>query len=245
MPRALSYPLLGALLSIGAPAGFLALRGAIQNEALRIAWVRAEIASQPVTYGYLMVATFAVFVLFGWLFGRKEDELQTLSVTDALTGLWNRRYLRARLSEEIVRASRYGGSVALLLVDLDGLKMINDRRGHAAGDVALRKVAECLASTCRASDISARYGGDEFIVLLPETRAREALEIAERIRSAVRACLPGSPISVSIGAADLASVSAASPDALCEAADHALYEAKGKGRNRVVLARPAAEPCAA
>jgi diguanylate cyclase (GGDEF)-like protein len=135
--------------------------------------------------------------------------------------------------------------VALLLFDLDVLPTINDRRGHAAGDVALRKVAECLASTCRASDITARYGGDEFIVLLPETRAREAVEMAERIRSAVRACLPGSPISVSIGAADLASASAASPDALCEAADHALYEAKAKGRNRVVLARPAAEPCAA
>lgn len=252
LPRRRWYPLLGALLALWAPIGYVALRYVSAER--RGAWpgLEAEIVGQSITYGYITFATLGVFMVVGWLFGRKEDELERISSTDALTGLHNRRFLRARLAQEIERALRYKTPLSMLLIDLDGLKIINDKHGHAAGDRALARVGLCLARTCRASDITSRYGGDEFVVVVPETDGPRALELAERIRAGVRGDDPSSPLAVSIGVAELggsrldpdarhaleaapALEAARAPDTLLEAADRALYRAKAEGRDRSIL----------
>jgi diguanylate cyclase (GGDEF)-like protein len=239
-PRACrrSYPLLGALLALGSPVGYLLLRILITGRAFSSSVIREEIASDPLTFAYLLSSALLAFVLLGWLLGRKEDALLAASATDPLTGLWNRRHLDARLTEEVGRAAHYGGSLAFLIIDLDKLKVINDRGGHKAGDLALRRVARCLRQTCRSTDIPARYGGDEFVVLAPDSDAAQALELAERIRAAVRRDDPSDPISVSIGVSDLERAGAFTEDALRDSADRALYEAKATGRDRVSLAPP-------
>jgi diguanylate cyclase (GGDEF)-like protein len=126
--------------------------------------------------------------------------------------------------------------LALLMIDLDRLKTINDRSGHSAGDKALRRVASALRRTCRATDVAARYGGDEFIVLAPGATAAQAMELAERIRVAARRSDPVSPISVSIGITDLTRAPDHTAEALRDSADRALYEAKSAGRDRATLA---------
>lgn len=235
-PYRLSYPLLGSLLALGSPAGFLLLRAILGHLDLSAPALREEIASQPLTYGYLLGSSLLAFGLLGWGLGRKEDALKAASATDPLTGLWNRRHLHARLTQEVRRAARHKSPLSLLLIDLDHLKSINDRLGHNAGDSALRRVAGCLRRTCRASDIPARYGGDEFIVLVPGSSAAQASELAGRILEAVRTDDPTSPITVSIGASDLDRAGTLSAEALRDSADMALYAAKAEGRDRVVLA---------
>jgi two-component system cell cycle response regulator len=168
-------------------------------------------------------------------------------LTDFLTGWHNRRYLHARLKEELARAQRQGTGLTCLLIDLDRFKLINDEHGHLAGDMALREAAQRVDAHIRGSDAAARFGGDEFVVLAPGIAPEQAAVLAERIRAAV--CdppleLPGGAkvtLSVSIGIAgitlsrDEADLKAASERLLAEA-DSALYRAKQRGRNRVELA---------
>ena len=168
-------------------------------------------------------------------------------LTDFLTGWHNRRYLHARLKEELARAQRQGTALTCLLIDLDRFKEINDQHGHLAGDVALREAAQRVDAHIRGSDAAARFGGDEFVVLAPGIVPEQAAILAERIRAAV--CdppleLPGGAkvtLSVSIGIAgitlsrDEADLKAASERLLAEA-DSALYRAKQRGRNRVEMA---------
>ena len=170
--------------------------------------------------------------MFGWIIGKKSDRLDVTSLTDALTGLGNRRLLDRRVHDELARAGRYHTPVALLLIDVDGLKDINDRRGHQAGDIALKRVAEVIAATARKTDSAARFGGDEFALLAPNTTAEDAMALAERIRKSVNDGGIGSP-SVSIGLADQHHAPSLEPDALYGAADRALYVSKASGRNRV------------
>ena len=148
--------------------------------------VTDELRRQPLVYGYLLAATVALTTVLGWIVGRKEDLLEALSVTDPLTGLANRRRLLAAFADELNRSARYGTPLALLLIDLDRLKEINDRRGHAQGDRALQLVAESLRRSCRATDLAARTGGDEFLVLAVNTSAGEALALAHRVCATVR-----------------------------------------------------------
>jgi len=235
-PRRRIFPVLGALLALGAPLGLLALRALLASRAPTPSFLAAQIQADPVTLGYALLGTTTVFVLLGRTLGAREDKLAATSMKDPLTGLSNRRHLDLRLTEEIARLARHEGSVAILLLDVDHLKEINDHGGHEAGDAALSAVAEALRHTCRAMDVASRYGGDEFLVLLPETTARQGLELAERIRVALRD-RPGAP-TVSIGIADLDAAAAPQPVALFEAADAALYAAKRAGRDRAVVAPP-------
>lgn len=165
-------------------------------------------------------------------------------LTDYLTGWHNRRFLHLRLREELARARRHGSAVSLLMLDLDRFKQINDGCGHLAGDEALREVAARIESQVRASDTAARFGGDEFAVLMPGADAGQAARLAERIRAAVASgpveAGPGIavPVSVSIGVATLAATPAsgdlkALAEHLLAEADAALYRAKAAGRNRV------------
>ena len=176
--------------------------------------------------------------------GAKEEKkeliknLNHLSTTDSLTGLLNRRALNDILRHEIDRACRYDTDLSLIICDIDRFKAINDTYGHTAGDQALRTVAETLKNALRRADIPGRYGGDEFMVILPETPLAGAKSLAEKIRVAVHEQtleLPGNNrvrLSLSLGVA-----SCCSPhdniDTFVTLADTALYSAKQSGRNRV------------
>jgi diguanylate cyclase (GGDEF)-like protein len=231
--------MVGLALAFGAPAGLLLVRGISHGEALDADWIVSELFGNGITYLYLLVSTSLVFAVLGYALGNKEDLLLQSSITDPLTGLFNRRHMEHRLREEISRAARHGQPLALLLVDLDGLKEINDRRGHEAGDLALCVVAESLRKGCRISDVAARFGGDEFAVLAPLTTASEALKLAERIRSVLKEHSPGTAVpslSVSIGVTDNGLGSVTEPGALYASADKALYAAKEGGRDKAVYA---------
>ena len=250
-PRRFAYPAAGILLSVALVAGLLTLQGALARRAPTASWILEELRQQPFVYAYLLVATLAMMTIFGWIVGRKEDLLEELSVTDPLTGLANRRRMRAAAADELNRSARYGTPLALLLVDLDRLKEINDRHGHGNGDRALELVADGLRRSCRATDVAARFGGDEFVVLAVNTTANEALALAHRIRAAVKrsSAVIAARVkedaqihhTVSIGVADLDGAVLPSFDALHAAADGALYAAKLAGRDRATAA-PAKQP---
>jgi diguanylate cyclase (GGDEF)-like protein len=168
--------------------------------------------------------------------------LREQAVTDPLTGLFNRRYLELRLREEAGRSRRHGSPFTLTMIDLDDFKPFNDREGHPAGDALLVAIAQVIRGAARDTDLVARYGGDEFAVVSPETSAAEALPFVERIREAVAAHrfgLPGLPpaggVSLSAGIACFPD-DADEPEAMVRAADAALYRAKAAGRNRVARA---------
>ena len=165
----------------------------------------------------------------------KIGEFAQLSITDALTGLLNRRYIEERLAEEINRSGRSSDPLSVLLLDVDEFKSYNDRFGHPAGDEALRMVGTILKETVRGADVAARYGGEEFAILLPETASSEAKVIAERIRSRVEQTeFPHRKVTVSIGVATYSDGLSNGAD-LISAADKALYEAKRMGRNNVQI----------
>ena len=163
-----------------------------------------------------------------------------LALTDALTGLYNQRYLRRHLGGLLEAGQSH--EIAVLMIDVDHFKAVNDSQGHAAGDKALRAVAETLRSNIRVFDSLARYGGEEFAVVMPGTGADDAAIAAERLRAAVEAAPIESMIgishklTVSIGVA-CAGDATTTPEALLDAADCALYQAKRAGRNRVVAAQ--------
>jgi len=176
---------------------------------------------------------------------RLRENLRLQASRDALTGLLNRRFAEEAFERELSRCGRRGKPVAVLMIDVDHFKAFNDRFGHAAGDFVLRRVASALADGLRHEDVVCRYGGEEFLALLPEADERIALECAERARTRVDALalqyegVPLGRLAVSIGVA-LFPTHGAEPEALIRCADRALYEAKRAGRNRTVIAAPAA-----
>jgi len=172
--------------------------------------------------------------------------LQLLARTDELTRVRNRRGLRSTLAREFHRAQRYGAPLSLLIFDIDRFKSVNDTHGHATGDAVLRRVARALKEGLRQVDVVGRSGGEEFVVVCPETPGLEAVLVAERLRKLVAQVRVDTPfggelgVTVSCGVATLGEVPAADPDALLAQADEALYHAKSLGRDRVVQARRAA-----
>jgi diguanylate cyclase (GGDEF)-like protein len=177
---------------------------------------------------------------------RAHHELKTFAARDPLTGIFNRAHFMERLEAEAGRHFRTSDPMTLVMLDADHFKAINDTYGHATGDRVLVSIAQTCAGVLRADDVLARYGGEEFVALLPSTSRSEALDIAERIRTAVAAMTVAAPsgeaiaVTVSIGLSTLAS-----PDPGCrrlfDSADSALYDAKRAGRNRCVVAERGAE----
>jgi len=174
-------------------------------------------------------------------FFNKTEELKKLTITDHLTSLLNRRYLHERLKDEVARSRRHGHHLCLLMLDLDGFKIINDTFGHLFGDQILVGIAETLLNTVRSMDVVARYGGDEFMIILPETVESLAVEIAERLRNTVahqgvppqEAADAGLPLlSASIGIACYPE-HGETVELLIENVDKTLYRAKNKGKNRI------------
>jgi diguanylate cyclase (GGDEF)-like protein/PAS domain S-box-containing protein len=167
---------------------------------------------------------------------RMRQELERLSVTDALTGLYNRRYFDQKLKDEFALARRYNGPMAVLLFDVDHFKRFNDTYGHDQGDRVLQAIAGVMKSL-RTIDITCRYGGEEFVVILPNTPVDNAVYAAERLRAAVAAMVvDGLTVTISIGVAALPGVAVDTPDDLVKAADTALYASKQAGRNKVTRA---------
>ena len=165
-----------------------------------------------------------------------QGELERLSVTDALTGLYNRRHLMGTLANEVQRSRRLRRTFSVLLADVDHFKQYNDAHGHLGGDAALVKVAEILRKMTRGVDSVARYGGEEFVVMLIEAPIATAAAVAERIRARVAAEeFGGGTMTVSVGAAEYPT-HGDTPEELIASADAAMYEAKGGGRDRVVVA---------
>jgi diguanylate cyclase (GGDEF)-like protein len=167
-----------------------------------------------------------------------EDKVRHLSQTDDLTGMYNRRFLQARLEEELARATRYRTSLACVLLDIDHFKKVNDTHGHAAGDELLRQVAGVIRSHVRKSDLAVRYGGEEFLLILFENDLAGARRVAERIRADVASrafSWNGLTLraTISSGVAVYPHQTVSSPDELIGRADTALYEAKASGRNMV------------
>jgi diguanylate cyclase (GGDEF)-like protein len=231
------YAVLGAALSVGAPVGLLLVRFAA-GEGDPVSWIAREIDAERLSYIYVAASTMIVFALFGWLLGCQADRLIELSTTDGLTGLLNVRGLRERLQQELARARRSRQPLSLVVIDLDGLKRINDRHGHEAGDGALRAVAQTLREMLRLTDVAARVGGDEFTLLVPNTPETAAVSLAERIRMRATEAqsslaLVGASISLGVVTFDPAQNNSADAAALMRAADEALYDAKRGGGNRV------------
>ncbi|MFZ1701308.1 MAG: diguanylate cyclase [Pyrinomonadaceae bacterium] len=164
----------------------------------------------------------------------KAGELEQLSVTDPLTGLLNRRYIEARLLEEIKRSNRHGFPMSFMMLDVDLFKSYNDSFGHPAGDEALKLVGSVIRETLRGADVAARFGGEEFAILLPQTTSGEAIAIGERLRQNIeQADFQHRHVTVSIGVASCSAELCILAD-LVSAADQALYEAKKLGRNLVL-----------
>lgn len=176
----------------------------------------------------------------------KNSFLSEISARDSLTGLYNRWYVMEKIDSEINRALRHGYPMSVLMLDLDHFKNINDSFGHPAGDEVLKSVGQMLRESCRVYDVPGRYGGEEFCIVLPETRVNNTTAVAERIRHRLASTsLPVGDASVtvtaSIGIAGTDSLSndgVISASALVERADRALYAAKHHGRNRVELWAP-------
>jgi diguanylate cyclase (GGDEF)-like protein len=166
-------------------------------------------------------------------------QLEAEVVTDDLTGVYNYRYLRIALHREVQRAARLGHPLALLMLDVDHLKEYNDRFGHLAGSSVLKQIAAVLRTTVREIDLVAKYGGDEFLLILPHTRRDGAGAAAERLRRAVEAtAFPGiasGEMTCSIGISTFPD-HGVTAEALLAAADEALFSAKRSGRNRVAVA---------
>jgi diguanylate cyclase (GGDEF)-like protein len=167
---------------------------------------------------------------------RRFREARQLADLDALTGLHNRRYFHETLAREVARAHRYNRNLALIIFDLDDFKAINDRIGHLSGDGVLAEASERVRDVVRTADIACRVGGDEFAVILPESRLRDADQLYARLRTALSSKPVGQagPLTMSAGVAEL------QPDddaiAFFQRADHALYGAKEAGKGQVVAA---------
>jgi len=261
VPRRWLFPFLGLAIALIAPVGWFILQ--IPHQGLW-SWpeIKQELFLHALLYGYMTLGTGLCFAIAGHLLGRAFDtvireqreaeaqatrmhglnlQLEAISVTDELTGMYNRRYFFERLEEYLRAARRHRLPLSVMMIDIDHFKRVNDTYGHPEGDRVLRGIADLIRSGLRVSDISARYGGEEFVILLPYTDEAEATRLAQRLLTTVSSHpfpLPkeAGPITISIGLSQLDMEQPTSGEALIARADGALYQAKRAGRNRVTVA---------
>lgn len=160
-----------------------------------------------------------------------HEKMKDLAIRDYLTGMFNRRLFMTTLEKEFYRAKRYGNPMALIMIDIDDFKEINDKHGHQYGDRVLQAIGDIIRQQTREADIAARYGGEEFIVLTHADSADHSHQLAERLRASIAE----SGTTVSCGVAHYPNEISRFPDDLIRLSDEALYAAKGKGKNQVVI----------
>lgn len=240
-PLRLTYTLIALLLGVCAPVGAFVIRYAFIHS-VRAAPL-SDFAANRFFYTYELVGSCVVFTIAGFIAGVRAEQLReaehfyhALSEHDSLTGLYNARAFRNRYGRLLERAARTGAPLSMLLIDVDHLKQINDRYGHTTGNKVLMHIASALREAKRAEDSAARWGGDEFAILLEGADAASALRVAEnviiRVKAKAVAFTRGLTATVTIGACTAVHVKADSD--LFTAADRALYNAKREGRDRVV-----------
>jgi diguanylate cyclase (GGDEF)-like protein len=221
-----------------------------------VAWVRPELVANGWHYLYTGLFTVPAMAALGWWAGRRTDVIslqmevwrratrrfRRLASTDELTGLLLRRPLLERLEEEVKRAQRYGHPLASLFVDVDNFKGCNDVYGHVAGDEVLRRVAEVVRARVRETDVVGRYGGDEFLAILPHAGMRESFAAAERIRhgaAGLNVSVGGRHVPVTVSVGVMACVpDKTDPTYFVDMADWALRRSKGEGKNCTILVDP-------
>jgi diguanylate cyclase (GGDEF)-like protein len=238
--RATAHVVATPLTILGALFALRAIVGVVAPEVAARPLHEANAFNGVVVMVFMLVGLLLNLVLALMVVGRLVSRLQHLSERDALTGLLNRRAIAPLLAREAGRLRRYGESYALLMVDVDHFKTINDCHGHAAGDAALVQLARVLREAAREVDSIARMGGEEFCILLPHCDQDGAMRLAERVHAAVHeAVWTGATqrLTVSVGVA-VALAPEETPEAVLERADQALYRAKNDGRDRVVVAEP-------
>jgi two-component system cell cycle response regulator len=218
------------------PVIFLSAQGDAETKSQGLSLGAADYLAKPFSEQELMARVDRTLKLTA-----QKEHYRALAQTDGLTGLPNFRSFHARLEEEVARATRYGHPLACAMVDLDGLKGINDKMGHAAGNRAIVALADAVREELRDTDFAARYGGDEFVVLLSQTNEAQAALFAERLRKRLieTSERAGLPVRGSIGVAAVSADELETPDAsedLLRRADEALYRAKRAGRDRVEVA---------
>ena len=195
------------------------------------------------SYGAIWLVGLAGLTVSGHRWKGLLHALRQAATCDPLTGLWNRRELMHKLDHEMARSGRYGHPLAVIMLDIDHFKQVNDTHGHKAGDQVLKELAGLIQATVRDSDLVARYGGEEILVLCPETDGEVAGQLAERIHRHVEGATIVTPsariqVTVSLGVAAYPGLPTGTD--LIQAADAAMYRAKQSGRNRVCTASPAA-----
>ncbi|OFZ19096.1 MAG: hypothetical protein A2X94_10120 [Bdellovibrionales bacterium GWB1_55_8] len=238
---------LKATIPTGSPTG--SKDGGVES---KIVELELSLCGLPLKDGTQLIQVIAKDVTEARAISRKNQEylialqelnkkLETLSMTDEMTGLANFRNFREELQKENIRASRYISEYSIVFCDVDHFKVYNDKNGHPAGDQVLRKLGEILRFCCRTTDLPARYGGEEFVVLCPETPSEGAMILANRIREAVEktefefgAGQPLGRVTVSVGVSSFPA-HGANDEAVLQAADQALYKSKKSGRNQVTL----------
>ncbi|HPX61325.1 MAG TPA: diguanylate cyclase [Deltaproteobacteria bacterium] len=210
------------------PGGTLAARFTHMQQSCTMGPIRAE--DNTISRMFLVVQDVTELASY-------EQRLVEMNTRDSLSGIYNRRFLEKRLQDEYERHRRYCRELAVLMIDIDFFKMINDNYGHQCGDEVIRSVAEKIAAVIRCTDVVARYGGEEFCCLLPETGLAGAGIVAENIRQqieAMRMVFDGHTIEVTVSLGLSALKKGDTPQLLLKRADDALYRAKQSGRNRVV-----------
>lgn len=245
IPHHYLYPAAGAALGLGSPTGAFVLRYWLADPLLKRVWITHELDYNFLFYAYMGLGTVIAFMIFGYAIGLRSerqrlnnrqlsariDELHLKSVTDGLTGAFTHGYLQEILEIEIQRALTEQAPLSVMIIDIDDFKRINDSHGHLFGDRVIKETAETISANVRSDDILGRYGGDEFVAIMPGADAKTAVHVANRARGGI--AKNGYLATISVGVATFDVKSAESPAELLHRADMNLYQAKHDGKNCV------------